>query len=296
MDFRRRQALDRLGLSLWERRETRGGAPSPIPIEATPVDRASIDTTPIDAVARLKSDSDQATLHVPAPGPGPGSSDDPPVRSNVIAGSASNVSDDLSVGYGANGGRSDAERSLALLSLPHLAEKVASCTRCALSSSRRQTVFGVGPQSAKVMIIGEAPRAEDDRCGEPFVGAAGQLLNAMLASIGVTRDEVYISNILKCHPPGNRDPSGEEVNACSPYLRAQVRRVAPRLLVAVGSSAAQTLLETSTPLGKLRGGDYVYANVPLLVTYHPADLLRSPLEKRKAWQDLKILRQRLQAV
>jgi DNA polymerase len=138
------------------------------------------------------------------------------------------------------------------------------------------------------LFIGEAPGAEEDRQGEPFVGRAGQLLNNMLLAIGLRREQVYIANVLKCRPPKNRDPRPEEAQACEPYLKRQIDLLRPKVIVALGRIAAQNLLKTDTPIGKMRGRTYVYADtsIPLLVTYHPAYLLRSPAEKRKAWEDL----------
>jgi DNA polymerase len=150
-------------------------------------------------------------------------------------------------------------------------------------------VFGVGDPQAEVMFVGEAPGAEEDRQGEPFVGPAGKLLDAMLAAIGLDRREggVFIANVLKCRPPNNRDPQAEEVAACAGYLRRQIDLVQPRVLVALGRVAAQNLLESQQPLAKLRGGEHRFHETPLLVTYHPAYLLRNPADKAKAWEDLK---------
>lgn len=169
-----------------------------------------------------------------------------------------------------------------------LAERVRQCTRCALHKSRTQTVFGVGRRDARLFVIGEAPGADEDRQGEPFVGRAGQLLNAMLRAIGLPRGEVYIANILKCRPPNNRDPQPEESTSCTPYLSQQIALVQPRVLLAVGRISAQWLLQTDTPIGRLRGKILSYGerNTPLVVTYHPAYLLRSPLAKATAWTDL----------
>lgn len=173
-----------------------------------------------------------------------------------------------------------------------LQAEVSRCTQCALHATRTQTVFGVGNLNADWMVIGEAPGAEEDRRGEPFVGAGGQLLNAMLKAIGLEREAVYIANILKSRPPGNRDPKPEEVAACFPYLTRQIALIRPRLILAVGRIAAQNLLGTTAPLGRLRGQVHAFGehNTPLVVTYHPAYLLRSPGEKRKAWEDLKFAR------
>jgi DNA polymerase len=169
-----------------------------------------------------------------------------------------------------------------------LAAAVRGCRRCELCQGRTQTVFGVGSHEARLMIVGEAPGAEEDRQGEPFVGRAGRLLNAMLRAAGLRREQVFIANILKCRPPGNRDPQPAEVAQCMPYLLRQVELVAPRLVLCVGRIAAQNLLSTAAPLGRLRGSmHHLASGVPVLVTYHPAYLLRSPGEKRKAWEDLK---------
>ena len=177
-----------------------------------------------------------------------------------------------------------------------LAAEVARCTLCGLHKERTQTVFGIGDLNADLLIIGEAPGAEEDRLGEPFVGRAGKLLNSMLRAIGLSRQQVYIANILKCRPPGNRDPSPEEVAHCASYLARQVDMIRPRMILAVGRIAAQNLLQRTTPIGKMRGQRYTYGDteIPVIVTYHPAYLLRSPREKRKAWADLVLVKQLLE--
>jgi uracil-DNA glycosylase family 4 len=173
-----------------------------------------------------------------------------------------------------------------------LKAEVLGCTKCALHSTRTQGVFGVGNRRADWLIIGEAPGAEEDRRGEPFVGRAGQLLNAMLKAIGLAREDVFIANVLKSRPPSNRDPKPDEVAACIPYLMRQIALLRPRLMLAVGRIAAQNLLATDMALGRLRGQVHTFGelNTPLIVTYHPAYLLRSPADKRKAWEDLKFAR------
>ncbi|HTU64786.1 MAG TPA: uracil-DNA glycosylase [Steroidobacteraceae bacterium] len=176
---------------------------------------------------------------------------------------------------------------------PVLRSTVAGCTACdQLCKTRTQTVFGVGNTQADWLIIGEAPGAEEDRQGEPFVGRAGQLLNAMLLAIGLPRETVFIANVLKCRPPGNRDPKPEEVSNCLPYLSAQIRLLKPKIILAVGRIAAQNLLATDAPLARLRGKLHRFgeADTPLVITYHPAYLLRAPADKRKAWEDLKFAR------
>lgn len=169
-----------------------------------------------------------------------------------------------------------------------LAAAVAACRRCELHQGRTQTVFGVGARDARWMVIGEAPGQEEDRRGEPFVGRAGQLLNSMLAALGLARGQVYIANILKCRPPNNRDPRPEEVACCEAYLQRQIALVNPAILLCVGRIAAQNLLKVQTPIAKLRGQRHVYGprQTPVVVTYHPAYLLRTRAEKRRAWQDL----------
>ena len=168
-----------------------------------------------------------------------------------------------------------------------LKSAVANCRACALHEGRTQTVFGVGDENADWMLIGEAPGAEEDRLGDPFVGQAGKLLDNMLAAIGLNRREnVYIANVLKCRPPGNRNPEPEEVAKCSPFLIRQIGLIQPKLIVAMGRFAAQTLLATDASIASLRGRVHQYQGVPLIVTYHPAYLLRNLPDKAKAWEDL----------
>ena len=173
-----------------------------------------------------------------------------------------------------------------------LRERVASCRACRLCESRTQTVFGVGHPRAHCMIVGEAPGENEDLQGEPFVGAAGRLLDRMLPAIGLTRGEaapaqqVYIANTLKCRPPRNRNPEPDELARCSVYLHRQIELVQPRLLLAMGRFAVQTLLESSEPIGRLRGRVHRWRGLPVVVTYHPAYLLRNPADKARAWADL----------
>jgi uracil-DNA glycosylase len=168
-----------------------------------------------------------------------------------------------------------------------LKQAVSGCTQCSLHKTRTQTVFGVGDENADWMLIGEAPGAEEDRLGDPFVGQAGRLLDNMLAAIDLHRSKnVYIANVLKCRPPANRNPEPEEVAKCSPHLLKQIELVKPKLILAMGRFAAQTLLSSDASIASLRGKVYRYAGVPLIVTYHPAYLLRSLPEKAKAWADL----------
>ena len=177
-------------------------------------------------------------------------------------------------------------------------EQVKTCTKCGLHRTRNKTVFGQGDPAARLVFVGEAPGFEEDRQGVAFVGKAGQLLTRMIAAMGLKREEVFICNVLKCRPPDNRDPLADEVLACSPYLREQLVIIEPEVLVALGSPAAKTLLNTAQGIGKLRGRFHDYylsgttgvgPSIPLMPTYHPAYLLRSPGEKRKAWEDLQMV-------
>jgi uracil-DNA glycosylase family 4 len=173
-----------------------------------------------------------------------------------------------------------------------LKQIVPACTACGLHKTRTQTVLGVGDEQADWLFIGEAPGAEEDRIGEPFVGQAGKLLDNMLAAIGLSREEnVYICNVLKCRPPGNRNPEPDEVAKCTPFLLGQIELIQPKLIIAMGRFAAQTLLGTEASIASLRGRAHRYAGVPLVVTYHPAYLLRSLPDKAKAWADLVFAKQ-----
>ncbi len=200
---------------------------------------------------------------------------------------AASVSVQLSVAPG--------ERAAAIAAMDWTALKAAvkECTACGLRAGCTQTVFGVGDESARWLVIGEAPGADEDRQGEPFVGRAGQLLNSMLMAIGLKREQVYIANVLKCRPPGNRDPKPEEAELCRPFLERQIALIQPKIILAVGRIAAQNLLHTDTTIGRLRGTVHRLGGVPVVVTYHPAYLLRSPGEKRKSWTDLKLAVQTL---
>ena len=201
-----------------------------------------------------------------------------------------NAHPDTSIDHATNHDRSEGIDSSILTEWNTLRAQVATCEKCDLYKGRTQTVFGVGDINADWLIIGEAPGAEEDRQGEPFVGRAGKLLNAMLLAIGLQREQVFIANILKCRPPQNRDPKPEEVVACSSYLQKQIEWIKPRIILALGRIAAQNLLKVDTPIRKMRGQCYEYPEprIPVVVTYHPAYLLRSPRAKQKSWQDLQL--------
>ena len=188
----------------------------------------------------------------------------------------------------------DARPPVDALHWPALEAAVAACTACPLHRSRNRTVFGAGARDADWMVIGEGPGANEDRQGEPFVGRAGRLLDAMLVALGLAREEVFITNTVKCRPPGNRDPEPEETERCGPFLDRQIELLAPRVILVVGRIAARTVLGTDAPLARLRGREHRYPRgprpVPVVATYHPAYLLRTPLAKRAAWEDLCLAR------
>lgn len=261
MDSRRRSYLRALDIDVWERREiTRGVATSPVsaPVQQPPAASAAI----VVKQPASKPTSELTLEPVPKPVSGAIAG---PIAAPVAA-----------VASAVDG-----------MDWETLEQTVRACTACSLHATRTNAVFGVGDRKARWMIIGEAPGADEDRQGEPFVGRAGQLLNSMLKAMGLAREQVFIANILKSRPPHNRDPQAEEVRACIPYLFRQIELVNPTLILCVGRIAAQTLLETDTPIGKLRGKLHRLASGrPMIVTYHPAYLLRSPGEKRKAWADL----------
>lgn len=175
------------------------------------------------------------------------------------------------------------------LTLPQIREELGDCHRCKLWPSRTQIVFGVGNPQAELMFIGEAPGAEEDRQGEPFVGAAGQLLNRLLQKLGLQRSEIYIANILKCRPPRNRDPEPDEVAACLPFLVKQIEAIRPLVIVTLGRIAIQSLLASKTPLGQVRGKWQKWRDIPVMPTFHPSYLLRAPQERIKTWEDMQLV-------
>jgi uracil-DNA glycosylase family 4 len=171
--------------------------------------------------------------------------------------------------------------------LEEIRRELGDCTRCKLCAGRKQIVFGAGNPRARLVFVGEGPGAEEDAQGLPFVGAAGQLLTKMIAAMGLKRDDVYICNVVKCRPPGNRNPEPDEIAACEPFLRAQLHSIGPEVVVALGKFAAQTLLRDGTPITRLRGQWRTYQGMKLMPTFHPAYLLRNPAEKKPCWEDLK---------
>ncbi|WP_439670636.1 Type-4 uracil-DNA glycosylase [Cupriavidus necator] len=188
--------------------------------------------------------------------------------------------------------QADREAAIASMEWPALDAAVAGCTACGLCQHRTNTVFGVGDRQAEWMLVGEAPGENEDLQGEPFVGQAGKLLDNMLGALGLARGRnVFIANVLKCRPPGNRNPEPEEVAQCEPFLRRQIALVKPRVIVVLGRFAAQSLLRSTTPIGKLRGTVHSYEGIPVVVTYHPAYLLRTLTDKARAWEDLCLARE-----
>ena len=173
--------------------------------------------------------------------------------------------------------------------LEQVRAELGECTRCKLHRHRKQIVFGVGNPNAGLVFVGEAPGADEDAQGEPFVGRAGQLLTKIIEAMGMRREDVYICNIIKCRPPNNRTPEADEIVACQPFLLEQLRAIGPRFICALGGPAAQTLLRTKEPISRLRGKFYDYHGIPLLPTFHPAFLLRNPNEKKTVWEDMKLL-------
>jgi DNA polymerase len=178
--------------------------------------------------------------------------------------------------------------------LDQVREELGDCTRCKLHTTRTQIVFGVGIPKASLVFVGEAPGADEDAQGEPFVGRAGQLLTKIIEAMGMRRQDVYICNIIKCRPPNNRTPEADEIVACQPFLLKQLQAIGPNFICALGGPATQTLLQTKEPISRLRGKFYDFHGIPLLPTFHPAFLLRNPSEKKTVWEDMKLLMRRMQ--
>ena len=270
--------LQAMGLRLW----------LPEGAGDTPADEGAVAEAPAEGGTAAASATAQPAVPLsprgPAPAPAPAPAPGPapaPARIVPLAQEASPV---------------------AQLDWPALRAAVADCRACTLCETRTQTVFGVGHPQAHWMIVGEAPGENEDRQGEPFVGAAGRLLDRMLMALGLTRGEadaarqVYIANTLKCRPPRNRNPEPEELARCQPFLLRQVELVQPRVILAMGRFAVQSLLDSTEPIGRLRGRVHTWRGRPLVVTYHPAYLLRSPPDKARAWADLCLAAEAAEAV
>lgn len=213
----------------------------------------------------------------------------PEERDPVTITAAVAVEDDLFAAPRPEAGATDPAQALRIIR-----EDLGDCTRCVLhKQGRKQIVFGVGSPNAELMFIGEAPGADEDQQGEPFVGRAGQLLNNMIKAMGLRREDVYIANIIKCRPPGNRTPEREECDTCSPFLMRQIAAIKPKVIVALGAVAAKTLLAVNAPMAEFRGHWYDFRGTRLAVTYHPAFLLRDPRQKKEAWKDLQMVMREL---
>ncbi len=254
LDARQRAMLAEMNVRVWA---PRAETPAPVPASAAPQRQA------------------------PPVGDSP-----PPARPVPVAAAAAQTAAPAPQGRPAAGLR-PRPAGIESMDWPALREAVAGCHACKLCNGRRNTVFGVGDERADWLILGEAPGENEDRQGEPFVGQAGKLLDNMLRALGLDRHhKVYIANVLKCRPPGNRNPEVEEVAQCEPYLKRQVELLQPRIILAMGRFAVQSLLQTTEPIGRLRGRAHQYHGVPVIVTYHPAYLLRNLPDKAKAWADL----------
>lgn len=262
MEARRRdRLLKALDIEVWTRRDAPGTSPA--------VDDAAVIDAPVERASYGAAES-RAARTPPSRTPSPPAN---PAPLSLLEPTAP-----------------EASAYVAPADWQGLADAVATCTRCKLCKTRTKTVFGVGPTDAPLLVIGEGPGAEEDARGEPFVGAAGKLLDEMLKSVGRSRgSNVYIANVVKCRPPGNRDPESDEVAACRPFLDRQIELLQPKLILALGRIAAQRLLSSTAPLSKLRGPQHAYgpAHTPVLISYHPAYLLRTPSDKAKSWADLK---------
>ncbi len=289
---RQRAMLEAMGLKLWTPPAPEVGAPA-IAVPAPP-SRGVPGSAPVaDPATRLRPmEADIAVVEPPprrAPEPSPRPS---PVAVPVASPVAAPMLAAAAAGAALAQARGLARETIARLDWPGLRDEVAQCRACALCDSRKHTVFGVGNERAHWMVVGEAPGEKEDLQGEPFVGAAGQLLDSMLRAIGLGRAEgpperqVYIANTLKCRPPRNRNPDPAELAQCEPFLQRQIELIQPRIILAMGRFAVQQLLRSQEPIGRLRGRVHRYQGVPLIVTYHPAYLLRNLPDKARAWEDL----------
>ena len=289
---RQRAMLEAMGLKLWTPPAAEVGAPA-VAVPASPP-RAAPGSAPVAGPAtRLPPmEADIAVAEPPprrAPEPSPRT---PPVAVPIASPVAAPVLAAAAADAALAQARGLARETIARLDWPGLRDEVAQCRACALCDSRKHTVFGVGNERAHWMVVGEAPGEKEDLQGEPFVGAAGQLLDSMLRAIGLGRAEgpperqVYIANTLKCRPPRNRNPDPAELAQCEPFLQRQIELIQPRIILAMGRFAVQQLLRSQEPIGRLRGRVHRYQGVPLIVTYHPAYLLRNLPDKARAWEDL----------
>ncbi len=297
-DARQRAMLDAMGLKVWTPLVGAPEAVATAEADAPPVGTASGRV----AVAPAIEGRERPALRPPAPAPAASTAAAPPARPSSAEASspsppaaASALQSVLPQALAAVDG--ERARAIAGMAWPQLRESVASCRACGLCEGRKQTVFGVGHEQAHWMIVGEAPGEQEDQQGEPFVGQAGKLLDNMLRALGLGRGEaeaptqVFIANTLKCRPPRNRNPEPAELAQCLPYLQRQVELVKPRVILALGRFAVQTLLQRSDAIGRLRGQVHAYQGIPVVVSYHPAYLLRNLPDKARAWEDLCLARE-----
>ena len=306
-DARQRAMLDAMGLKVWM---PLVGAPEAVPMAdaeapaAGAVSGRAAAPAPAEVRERLAGAAARPSAPAGTPvraAPAPSAAALPARPSSVEANppspspAASTLQSVLPQALAAVDG--ERARAIAGMTWAQLRESVAACQACGLCEGRKQTVFGVGHEQAHWMIVGEAPGEQEDLQGEPFVGQAGKLLDNMLRAVGLTRadapaeQQVFIANVLKCRPPMNRNPEPQEVAQCEPFLKRQVELVRPKLILAMGRFAVQSILQTGEPIGRLRGRVHQYHGVPVVVTYHPAYLLRNPLDKARAWDDLCLARE-----
>ncbi len=290
MKERQRQYLHAMGIQPWEPRYPPASTERAAATDVTPEAPAP------QAAAEDKPSSEPSPPVAAVPAPDPAARESPPADTDIpqeYADWAMMVPEDSGneLDFELEPPRpEDRSARIGRMDWGALEAEVKDCNACELHRTRTQAVFGVGQRQAAWMIIGEAPGADEDRLGEPFVGRAGKLLDAMLLALGLRREQIYITNVLKSRPPKNRDPKPEEMQACWPYLQRQIELVGPKILLSVGRIATQTLLRSDLNIGRLRGRVHRFgaAAIPLVATYHPAYLLRSPLQKRKAWEDLQL--------
>jgi uracil-DNA glycosylase len=300
---RQRAMLEAMGLKLWApvggaASSTEASAPGASVVSAAPVaQRATTPARSADPVAApaMRAPVVESDVAVAEP-PAPRQTAEVPARTRPAAPAVAPIAAPVTAAAAADAAlaqaRGVAREAIARLDWPGLRDEVASCRACGLCESRKNTVFGVGNERAHWMVVGEAPGEQEDLQGEPFVGAAGKLLDSMLRAVGLSRGEgtterqVYIANTLKCRPPRNRNPDPSELAQCEPFLQRQIELIQPRIILAMGRFAVQQLLRSQEPIGKLRGRVHRYQGVPLVVTYHPAYLLRNLPDKARAWEDL----------
>ncbi|WP_454735991.1 uracil-DNA glycosylase [Cupriavidus necator] len=294
---RRAQFLEVLGIPAeWVLRQRDGGEPQAIVLpeaaEAATADEPRSGVSAVPNVPAVSIAESRPVAEAPVAAAARAAVPTPPAEAPVTIARAPAMPSLVPAGPEPGSAQADRESAIATMDWPALEAAVAGCTACGLCQTRTNTVFGVGDRQAEWMLVGEAPGENEDMQGEPFVGQAGKLLDNMLGSLGLARGRnVFIANVLKCRPPGNRNPEPDEVAQCEPFLRRQIALLKPRVIVVLGRFAAQSLLRTTTPIGKLRGTVHTYEGIPVVVTYHPAYLLRTLTDKARAWEDLCLARE-----